>query len=237
MTIAQRAQVEHLLRAGVDVVIDDTNLAADYVKAWMEMAVRTGADFELRDEFLMVPLDTCIARDAQRTGRERVGEEFLRTTHQNYLVQHKGRLPVPKLKTLPSWDPYVPVPGTPPVVLVDIDGTVALRGFRSPYEMTRVHLDLPNEAVIFAVRAMHTAGYGVVFCSGRDHTAYDATVDWLAEHVKVPYLGLFMRDVGDNRDDAIVKAEIFDRRSARGTASSARSTTGSASSGCGARTA
>ncbi|WP_047891763.1 AAA family ATPase [Micromonospora sp. RV43] len=213
VTIAQQAQVEHLLRAGVDVVVDDMNLAADYVKTWIEIAVRTGADFELRDEFLMVPLETCIARDAQRTGRERVGEEFLRNTHQRYLAQHKGRLPMPKLKTLPSWEPYVPVPGAPPVVLVDIDGTVALRPVfgRSPYDMTRVGEDLPNEPVILAVRAMHAAGYGVVFCSGRDHTAFDATAHWIAEHVQVPYLGLFMREVGDKRDDAIVKAEIFDR--------------------------
>ncbi|MFG1872062.1 phosphatase domain-containing protein [Micromonospora arborensis] len=211
VSIAQQAQVEQLLRAGVDVIVDDMNLAVDYVKTWMTIAQRAGADFELRDEFLAVPLETCIARDAARTRRERVGEEFIRNTHRQHLAQHNGWLPRPKLDVLRPWERYEPVPGTPEIVLVDIDGTVALRGDRSPYDMTRVSCDLPNPAVILAVRAMHTAGYGVVFCSGRDESARTDTVAWLDQHVKVPYLALHMRAVGDTRDDAVVKAGIFDR--------------------------
>ncbi|MET8355229.1 MULTISPECIES: hypothetical protein [unclassified Micromonospora] len=103
------------------------------------------------------------------------------------------------------------MPGTPEIVLVDIDGTVALKGDRSPYDMTRVSRDQPKPAVILAVRAMHSAGYGVVFCSGRDESARTDTVAWLDQHVKVPYLALHMRAVGDTRDDAVVKAEIFAR--------------------------
>lgn len=63
---------------------------------------------------------------------------------------------------------------------MDIDGTVALAVSRSPYDMTRVGEDEPNTAVIAAVRAMHAAGYGVVFCSGRDASARAATEAWLA---------------------------------------------------------
>ncbi|MGC4886608.1 AAA family ATPase [Micromonospora sp. DT227] len=211
VTLAQHAQVEALLGAGSDVIVDDMNLNAAYVKTWMEIALRTGADFELRDEFLTVPLQTCIDRDALRQGREHVGEDFIRKMHRNYLVQHKGRLPVPTLTAQPAWRRYVPVPGTPPVVLVDIDGTVALRGDRSPYDMTKVSIDLPNEPVILTIRALHAIGLGIIFLSGRDYTAHAATIDWLAEHVQVPYLGLFMREIGDDRDDAVVKAEIFDR--------------------------
>ena len=39
---------------------------------------------------------------------------------------------------------------------------------RGPYDWGRVGEDLPNEAVVTAVRAMHSAGNSIVFCSGRD---------------------------------------------------------------------
>jgi hypothetical protein len=96
-------------------------------------------------------------------------------------------------------------------VLVDIDGTVALNVSRSPYDMTRVGEDAPNPAVIAAVRAMHAAGHGVVFCSGRDASARADTEAWLARHVRVPYLALHLRAIGDSRRDSIVKREIYER--------------------------
>jgi hypothetical protein len=76
--------------------------------------------------------------------------------------------------------------------------------------MTRVDLDLPNHVVINAIRAMHHAGHTVVYCSGRTDDARQATADWLAEHVGLPYAALHMRITGDTRKDSIVKREIFD---------------------------
>src|SRR6185369_12746312 len=90
-------------------------------------------------------------------------------------------------------------------------GTVALMNSRSPYDVTRVHEDLPNLPVIAAVQAMHAAGHRIVFCSGRTDDCRDATQEWLAAHVGVPYEGLFMRVTGDSRRDSVVKREIFDR--------------------------
>lgn len=99
----------------------------------------------------------------------------------------------------------------PQAVMVDIDGTVALRGDRSPFDESRVGEDLPNVAVIRVVRLMQTAGYRVLFCSGRTDACRDATVAWLDRHVGVPYEALHMRTVGDFRKDSVVKLEIFDR--------------------------
>jgi hypothetical protein len=109
-------------------------------------------------------------------------------------------------------EPYEPPHGKPPAIMVDIDGTVALRGTRSPYDETRVHEDHPNAPVIAAVRAMRAAGHAVIYCSGRTAGCRDATQTWLAEHVGVEYEALHMRAVGDTRKDSIVKLEIFDRQ-------------------------
>jgi hypothetical protein len=133
---------------------------------------------------------------------------------QRYLAGRSLPLPLPHLDAATTGSAahvYRPRIGLPEAVLVDIDGTVALMGDRSPYDMTRVGEDRPNPAVITAVRAMHAFGHHIVFCSGRTDDCRDITEQWLATHVGVPYQALFMRETGDSRKDSIVKAEIFER--------------------------
>ncbi|MFE9657596.1 AAA family ATPase [Micromonospora sp. NPDC006431] len=210
VTRAQRAQVEALLAARVSVCVDDTNLRSRTLRDWAELAERFGAAFEVHD-FTDVPLEECLRRDAARPEADRVGEAAIRRLHERYLANRPLPLPVPTARTGTPARVHPPHPEPPAIVLVDIDGTVALTVSRSPYDMTRVGEDAPNEAVIAAVRAMHAAGYGVVFCSGRDATARPATEAWLDRHVKVPYLALHLRAVGDHRKDAVVKQEIYER--------------------------
>ncbi|WP_243706373.1 AAA family ATPase [Micromonospora sp. KC721] len=210
VTLVQRAQVEALLRAGSSVCVDDTNLRSRTLREWADLAFRYDARFEVHD-FTDVPLAECLRRDAARAEGDRVGEAAIRRLHERYLANRPLPLPVPTARAgRPA--AVTAAPAAPQeIVLVDIDGTVALNVARSPYDMTRVGEDAPNEAVIAAVRAMHAAGYGVVFCSGRDATARDATVAWLARHVRVPYLGLHLRAAGDHRKDTVVKQEIYER--------------------------
>jgi predicted kinase len=210
VTTVQRAQVEALLRARADVIVDDTNLRARTVRDWAELAARFDAGFEVHD-FTDVPLEECLRRDADRPEEDRVGEDVIRRLHERYLAGRSLPLPIPTVQPGGPASVYVPPPGAPEIVLVDIDGTVALMAGRSPYEMTRVGEDRPNPAVIAAVRAMHAAGYGVVYCSGRDASVRAETEAWLDRHVGVPYLELHMRAIGDSRKDSVVKREIFER--------------------------
>ncbi|GAA2612708.1 phosphatase domain-containing protein [Paractinoplanes durhamensis] len=209
VTHAQRAAVEALLRAHADVIVDDTNLRARTVREWAEMAARHGATFEVHD-FTDVPLEECLRRDETRPEDVRVGEVGIRRMHERYLAGRNLPLPVPFVEPGGPGVVYEPDPALPEAVLVDIDGTVALMAGRSPFEWSRVGEDAPNPAVISAVRAMHAAGYAIVFCSGRDAVCRAETEAWLDLYVGVPYAALFMRPEGDSRKDAIVKREIFD---------------------------
>ncbi|GAA2364981.1 AAA family ATPase [Dactylosporangium salmoneum] len=209
VTAAHHAAVEGLLRVGADVVCDDTNLRGRVVREFAELAAKCGAHFVVRD-FTDVPLEECIRRDGLRSGDGQVGADVIRSMHSRYLAGRVLPLPLPVIDPS-SGAAYEPPPDAPRAVLVDIDGTVALFNGRSPYDMTRVGEDTPNAPVIAAVRAMHAAGHEVVFCSGRSDDCREATEAWLAEHVAVPYRGLFMRVTGDQRRDSIVKAEIFEK--------------------------
>jgi predicted kinase len=209
VTVAHHAAVEGLLRAGAHVVCDDTNLRGRVVREFAELAAKCRAHFSVRD-FTDVPVEECVRRDALRDGDGHVGEDAIRSMHLRYLAGRALPLPLPVIDAA-TGAPYEPPLDAPRAVLVDIDGTVALFNGRSPYDMSRVGEDLPNAPVIAAVRAMHAAGHVVVFCSGRSDDCRDATAAWLAEHVDVPYAGLFMRVLGDQRRDSVVKAEIFEK--------------------------
>jgi predicted kinase len=198
VTKAQRATIEALLKAGANVISDDTNLSAKAVRDLTKLAARVGADAEVVD-FTHVSLQTCIQRDAQRAEGERVGEQVIRRMHERYLT---GKEPAIELEAPDR---------KPDAILVDLDGTVAIMGRRSPYDTSRVHLDTPNQPVIRAVRAMYEAGHTILYCSGRTDDGREATETWLDKHVGVPHAGLHMRVTGDSRKDSIVKQEIYER--------------------------
>ena len=211
VTLAQRAQIEALLRGGVNVICDDTNLRTRVVRELADLAKLAGAEVVVRD-FTDVSVDECVARDAHRPEDERVGEDVIRGMWQRYLAGRRLPLPVPAALAGAGVPAQYEAPvGVPEAFVVDIDGTVAVMGPRSPYDEGRVSLDTPNEPVIRVVRALHAAGYRIVFCSGRTDACREDTATWLATHVGVPYAALHMRAAGDQRKDSIVKAEIFDK--------------------------
>ncbi|QSB05008.1 hypothetical protein [Natronoglycomyces albus] len=100
----------------------------------------------------------------------------------------------------------------PDAVIVDIDGTVALRADRSPYDWSRVGEDTPNRPVIAVVEALAAAGYAIVCVSGRSEVCRPATDFWLHAHVNAQISQLHMRGDGDNRADVEVKREIYQRK-------------------------
>lgn len=206
---ARDAAILALLRKGVDVISDDTNLKQRVLRDLANLARQGDADFEVVD-FTDVPLEVCIERDSLRD--RQVGEKVIRDMHTRFLKGRTLPLPLPEVPADETRDAgrYEPKPGTPKTVLVDIDGTTALMCARSPFDETRVHEDRPNQPVIDVVRAMATAGHRVVFLSGRTAACRDATDIWLRTHVLTDFDALHMRPVGDFRKDSVVKAELFD---------------------------
>jgi LNS2 (Lipin/Ned1/Smp2). len=98
------------------------------------------------------------------------------------------------------------------VVIVDVDGTVALRkDNRGPFDWHLVGTDFPNYPIINVVRALRNEGYNIVFVSGRKEQCRAETIRWIHDYI-FPYqiVNLYMREDEDNRPDFVVKKEIFD---------------------------
>lgn len=106
------------------------------------------------------------------------------------------------------------------VWIVDIDGTLALRGERDPFNWEYVGEDQPNRAVIMVARALcqYTP---LIFVSGRKDkgTCRRQTEMWLHENlcdfsrsgqaVCIHDYPLHMRAADDDRPDDVVKLEIY----------------------------
>lgn len=94
-------------------------------------------------------------------------------------------------------------------VIVDIDGTVADRTDRGPYDWDRVLEDDPKMDVIAVVQALNSSGYVIVFVSGRMEQCWHDTYTWIINHVGFAPSYLKMRPDGDYRKDYIIKEEIY----------------------------
>jgi predicted kinase len=211
VTKIQHSQITHLLAAGVDVVVDDTNLRMRTARTLAALAAKANAPWICVDEFLNVPVEECIRRDAARESS--VGEEVIRRMWRKYF-SHGKTLEVPRFDTLVLGRPYTPPEDGCPAVIVDIDGTVALHGTRDPYDTTLYHEDTPNHPIVELVRMEKKAKNHIIFCSGRDQEYYPVTHKWIVDNVfgtRDPVFSLFMRPKGDKRNDAIIKLELFDR--------------------------
>ncbi|MFI1396217.1 AAA family ATPase [Streptomyces sp. NPDC020681] len=204
----QDAAVRAAVDGGFDVVVDNTHLTPHIPKR-LKAAVAGLATFVVHD-FTDVPVEECIRRDA---GRPRaVGEEIIRILADKHAKSTRGgwRLTDTWLNDEPAVEPYVADPALPAAVMCDIDGTLAIRGARGPYDFTRCGEDLLNVSVRQALRSFQRADSDViVLLSGRGEEHRPQTEAWLERH-EVPYDELWMRAAGDGRRDDVVKAELFD---------------------------
>ena len=95
------------------------------------------------------------------------------------------------------------------VIIVDIDGTIALKGNRDPYDYALVREDFPNKKVISVVTQLENWNE-VMFVSGRSEICREDTEQWLAQ-IGFENCELYMRRLDDYRSDEIVKKEIYYR--------------------------
>lgn len=206
VTVAQHTAAKHLVENGISVVFDDTNLRQKYAREIAGLAKHVGAEFVTQD--VPTPLEECLRRDKARgaAGGRGVGETVIRDMAARFPIKSWQPIEVrPDVTVKP--EPYIADIGKPAAYIVDIDGTLAKMGDRSPYDYSRVSEDTLHTHV---AEIVHSLPGKIIIMSGRESSCMDATWNWLLRY-NLAHAELLMRETGDGRKDAVVKAELFDR--------------------------
>ena len=184
-----------LLRDGKSVIADSTNFGKHEARL-KSLADQCGAEFAVRD-FTDVPLKICLERNRER--EKKVPEEFIIQQYRDYVE------PFLVPKPVGPWDDNLPY-----AVICDLDGTLATHVGRGPYDEDKCDTDEVNKSVQWALRAFQAGGTKLIFLSGRKDRVREKTEKWLENKAGFEYPYLLMRKSDDNRNDAIVKNELFD---------------------------
>lgn len=163
VTDCQKAAVRSAVCAGYSVVIDDTNLNPGTQAGWKTLADELGV--VLVQESFDTPVSECVARDFLRSGRARVGRAVIENMALRY-----GRLPK--------------VPDGMPVVIFDVDGTLADCLHRKTYlnvcktcnETEEFHRDeaINNCEVFIPGKKNHK----IFYAKTSDDTPIDIVIRW-----------------------------------------------------------
>ena len=178
------------LSLGYNVIVDDTNFSSDHKKRLEELAKEAGADFEIKD-FTDVPLVLCLERDAAR--HNPVGKKVIMQMFNQYL---KPAVPEYKFQR-----------GKVNAIICDIDGTLAHMKNRGPFDWHKVEGDFVDQ-IVHSVIEKFKVDTDILIVSGRDGVCETETRNWLTNN-GIEYDKLFMRPVGNNEKDSIIKERIF----------------------------
>ena len=188
----EKAIAEVLFKHGMNPVIDDTNLSERHRMMWSEFAKVQDQQFSVHD--IGTSIEVCRERDRARDSS--VGRAVIdRMALQNGMIE---------------W-------GERPIVLCDIDGTMAdgrhrehfVQGDKKDWNSYYALLehDAPIDLVVRWVRELFK-DHTVCIVSGRPDTHQKKTIAWLDKH-EIPYHWIFMRSGGDKRPDVQIKNDIL----------------------------
>lgn len=198
-------QARVALNAGLNVIIDATNLRRKFAVQWANLAHEMGVPYEVLD--VDTPAEECVRRNNARAN----------PVSEGVIEQYAQRFPINNWPEItPSerqvFRPYVRDTTKPPAVIFDLDGTLCDMNGRDPYDASTCEDDLPREAVVTALGfiPLHVP---ILFVSGRSIDYFEETAKWIDKHtgVLVDEGNLLMRAAGDSRKDSIVKDELFEQ--------------------------
>lgn len=196
-------------------IIDATNLNPKTIEKWKKIAEEYNAEIEWIE--VVEPYKVALQRDSNPNRKRPVGKKVLRNFYMKYY---------PHL-IAPMSDDRKMIEFTTSkkkAIIVDIDGTIALRNNRSPFDYEKVYEDRVDHRLGHLLRNLicECSEYEVFFVTGRENigNCYEFTKKWLNDNI-YPLQGhdgflpvdnwkLFMRGEGDHRSDEITKKEIYE---------------------------
>ena len=209
ITKFERQQMIAAFENGFDLISDNTNLNKTNVQRMVNIASQFGAEVEY--VYFDVPPATCIEYDKNRD--RRVGEKVITRMAKKAGIKSDGRIPRFDLY-YHNIKPYKNDLEKYPAIVVDIDGTIALKSDRSPYDYSRVYEDgvqLNVATLLYTIEHYPINPPEIIFLSGRSEDCREETERWLDKKFYMGGRKLFMRPSHDPlTPDFIVKDRLFD---------------------------
>lgn len=197
-----------LLTEGHNVILDNTNVRMKYINdAIKKYSPLADIHFKLFDVSLKDAKVRNIRRKV-RTGKF-IPEDVLERMH-DALTHTKEVFDFEPIKrTISSYNGvYEEDRSLPECIIVDIDGTLAHRTDRSPYDWHRVGEDYLDRSVadIVGVLSRH---YKIIVFTGRDGVCLEESKEWLRKH-NIHFDEVYSRPEGNNEKDYIIKKRLFE---------------------------
>lgn len=166
----EKTMIETALKAGKDVVSDNTHTMMKYVNATAKIGYACGANVEVK--VFDISFKEACERVAMRKagGGRSVPVEAIKRQHDQLAGSKNATLTPP-----PAVRPYAGTPGKPKAFLFDLDGTVYhMNNKRGPYDHN-VDVDDPDLVVQRIVNAL-SEDYIAIAMSGRKTATREATL-------------------------------------------------------------
>ena len=201
ITSIEEFSIKNALGRGYNVIVDATNLNPITINKWKVIADEFNAEIEFK--MFEISFEDAVARDKLRDNS--VGEKVIKEFFRKYFPE----------KLTPFFDDRFilkPDVAASQVVLCDIDGTIALRRGRSPYDQSKVLEDAFDPRMNFLLSSL-SEKFQIIFLSGRQDTKQcrDDTEKWLKDNLGLSEVTLIMRSEGDFRSDDVVKKELYQK--------------------------
>lgn len=202
-------QIEHALRNGYNVICDNTHLQKKYVNEYKQF----GVPIELK--FFEIERYDAIHRDMNRV--KCVGHEVI-TKQYNSFCQINIEEWLKNINEFNNelYDIYCSCKKVEhdfdkrDAIIFDIDGTLAIKGNRSPYDWKKVYNDEPNYNVLYSYEQLNKCyDYDLFVCSGRDEICRAETEKWLSIYNINDYEKLFMRPLNNRDKDWKIKSGFW----------------------------
>ena len=191
--------IQEALSSGKEVIIDAPHLERRHIERYKSWNVETEVIF------FEVSLEEAIRRDSLRdrkVGERVITAQFIRfESLLNDLADGKP-LDLEPVVTIKNED------HKEPCIIFDIDGTLAHKGDRSPFDWGKVADDTVDWQTVTALQAYKALGITIIICTGRDEICEDETRDWF-HHYGIGFDKLFIRRHKDMRPDWVIKEEMW----------------------------
>lgn len=209
--------VKNALARDMIPIIDATNLNKKTIEKWKKLAEEYRVEIEWIS--VVVPYQEALKRDSNPDRKRPVGKKVIRDFYSRYFPHLIA--PMSDNRYMLDWDA-----SKRKAIIVDIDGTLALRNNRSPFDYDKACGDTADFRMCRIIKSLIESdeNYEVFFLTGREDTGNcrRITEEWIGTQVytKQGHNGflpkdnwtLLMRPEGEERSDEIIKKEIWEAK-------------------------